>query len=125
MAYLLRVSLIKNYDQASSRKKRFTDLIIEQTQNYLFSFDIEMQINESVGSYIYKIPVSDKITKKLSRQILFLRLSRIRIPICCLGLSVTGTTQVRKLFFLKIIRKPLMGFISALINTPAVFFQCL
>jgi aminopeptidase N len=45
-------------------KKGFTDLIIEQKQEYLFSFDIEFQIKDSKGSYILKIPVSDRITRK-------------------------------------------------------------
>ena len=45
-------------------KKGFTDLIIEQKQEYLFSFDIELQIKDSKGSYILKIPVSDRITRK-------------------------------------------------------------
>jgi aminopeptidase N len=48
-------------------KKGFTDLIIEQKQNYLFSFDIELQIKDSKGSYILKIPVSDRITIKSIR----------------------------------------------------------
>lgn len=41
-----------------------TDLIIEQTQDFLFSFDIELQIKDLNGSYIIKIPVSDRITRK-------------------------------------------------------------
>ena len=49
-----------------------TDLIIEQTQDYLFSFDIELQIKDLNGSFIIKIPVSDRITRKTlkSRSIL-------------------------------------------------------
>ena len=49
-----------------------TDLIIEQTQDYLFSFDIELQIKDLNGSFIIKIPVSDRITIKTlnSRSIL-------------------------------------------------------
>jgi hypothetical protein len=38
--------------------------MIEQKQDYLFSFDIELQIKDSKGSYILKIPVSDRITRK-------------------------------------------------------------
>jgi hypothetical protein len=41
-----------------------TDLIIEQTQDYLFSFDIELQIKDLNRSFIIKIPVSDRITRK-------------------------------------------------------------
>ncbi|MGD0753417.1 MAG: M1 family metallopeptidase [Bacteroidales bacterium] len=45
-------------------RKGFTDLIIEQTQNSLFSFDIELQIKDLTGSYILKIPISERITRK-------------------------------------------------------------
>jgi aminopeptidase N len=45
-------------------KEGFTDITIEQTQNYLFSFDIELQIKNSNGSQMIKIPVSERITKK-------------------------------------------------------------
>jgi aminopeptidase N len=41
-----------------------TDLIIEQTQDYLFSFDIELLIKDLNGSFIIKVPVSDRITRK-------------------------------------------------------------
>lgn len=41
-----------------------TDLIIEQTQKHLFSFEIEVQILDSSGTQLYKIPVSDRITRK-------------------------------------------------------------
>jgi aminopeptidase N len=44
--------------------KGYTDLIIEQTQDHLFSFDIELQIKDINGSYIIKIPVSDRITRR-------------------------------------------------------------
>jgi aminopeptidase N len=49
---------------STGERKGFTDLIIEQTQDYLFSFDIELQIKDLNGSYIIKIPVSDRITRK-------------------------------------------------------------
>jgi aminopeptidase N len=45
-------------------EKGFTDLIIEQTQDYLFNFDIELLIKDSNGSHKIKIPVSDRITIK-------------------------------------------------------------
>ncbi|MGC1390452.1 MAG: M1 family metallopeptidase [Bacteroidales bacterium] len=45
-------------------KKGFTDLIIEQTQDYLFNFDIELKIKDSNGSFILNIPVSDRITRR-------------------------------------------------------------
>jgi aminopeptidase N len=44
--------------------KGYTDLIIEQTQDHLFSFDIELQIKDINGSYLIKIPVSDRITRR-------------------------------------------------------------
>ncbi len=46
------------------KRKGYTDLIIEQTQDYLFNFDIELQIKDLNGSDIIKIPVSDRITRK-------------------------------------------------------------
>ena len=49
------------------KRKGFTDLIIEQTQDHLFSFDIELQINDLKGLHIFKIPVSDRITRKSIR----------------------------------------------------------
>jgi aminopeptidase N len=52
---------------SSVKGKGFTDLIIEQTQDYLFSFDIEMQIKDSKGLHTIKIPVSDRITRKTLR----------------------------------------------------------
>lgn len=45
----------------------FTDLIIEQTQDFLFSFDIELQIKDLKGLHTFKIPVSDRITRKTLR----------------------------------------------------------
>jgi aminopeptidase N len=45
-------------------EKGFTDLIIEQTQDYLFNFDIELLIKDSDRSYKLKIPVSDRITRR-------------------------------------------------------------
>jgi aminopeptidase N len=52
---------------SSVKGKGFTDLIIEQTQDYLFSFDIEIQIKDSKGLHTIKIPVSDRITRKTLR----------------------------------------------------------
>jgi aminopeptidase N len=45
-------------------EKGFTDLIIEQTQDYLFNFDIELIIKDSDRSHKLKISVSDRITRK-------------------------------------------------------------
>jgi aminopeptidase N len=42
-----------------------TDLVIEQTQDHLFNFDIEVEVHDSGGKHIYKIPVSDRITTKM------------------------------------------------------------
>jgi len=44
--------------------KGYTDVIIEQTQEHLFTFDIELQIKDSKESTILKIPVSEKVTVK-------------------------------------------------------------
>jgi len=48
-------------------RKEYTEVTIEQTQENLFRFDIELQIRDSNGSQIIKIPVSDRITKKILR----------------------------------------------------------
>jgi aminopeptidase N len=44
-----------------------TDLIIEQTQNNLFSFEIEIQIRDSSGIHLLTIPVLNRITKERVR----------------------------------------------------------
>ena len=49
------------------KRKGFTDLIIEQTQDKLFSFEIELQIKDIKGAQILKIPVSERITRKSIR----------------------------------------------------------
>jgi aminopeptidase N len=49
------------------KRKGFTDLIIEQTQDKLFSFEIELHIKDLKGTHIFKIPVSEKITRKTIR----------------------------------------------------------
>ena len=51
----------------SGKRKGFTDLIIEQTQDKLFSFEIELQIKDLKGTHMLKIPVSDRITRKTIR----------------------------------------------------------
>lgn len=45
-------------------RRGLTDLVIEQTQEFLFSFDIGLQVKDSNGSNVYKIPVSDRVTRK-------------------------------------------------------------
>jgi aminopeptidase N len=45
-------------------KNGFTDIIIEQTQDRLFSFDIELQIKDSKNSYLLKIPITERVTRK-------------------------------------------------------------
>ena len=52
---------------SSGKRIGFTDLIIEQTQDFLFSFDIELQIKDLKGLHTFKIPVSDRITRKTLR----------------------------------------------------------
>jgi aminopeptidase N len=44
--------------------KGSTDIIIEQTQDHLFTFDLDLQIKNSKESYILKIPVTEKVTIK-------------------------------------------------------------
>jgi aminopeptidase N len=48
-------------------KEGFADITIEQTQEYLFRFDIELQVKDSNGSQMIKIPVSEKTTKRTIR----------------------------------------------------------
>ena len=45
-------------------RKDYTDIIIEQTQDYLYSFDIDLQIKDINGSHKIKVYVSDRITRK-------------------------------------------------------------
>jgi aminopeptidase N len=45
--------------------KGTTDLVIEQTQDTLFSFEIEIRILDSTGTHLYVIPVSDRVTTKI------------------------------------------------------------
>lgn len=54
------------------RKKGTTDLVVEQTQDHLFRFEIEVQIFDQEGTQLYKIPVSERITKTIinSRKII-------------------------------------------------------
>ncbi len=44
------------------KEKGFTDIIIEQTQDHLFTFDIELLIKDPKESYLLKIPVTERIT---------------------------------------------------------------
>ena len=44
--------------------KGYIDVIIEQTQDRLFSFNIELRIKDLKDSYLLKIPVSERITRK-------------------------------------------------------------
>jgi aminopeptidase N len=48
-------------------REGFTDIKIEQTQDSLFSFDIELQIKDSNGLQIIKVPVSERIARKTIR----------------------------------------------------------
>jgi aminopeptidase N len=45
--------------------KGTTQLIIEQSQKTLFTFDIEIQISDSAGAHLITIPVTERITRKL------------------------------------------------------------
>jgi aminopeptidase N len=45
----------------------YTDLTIEQTQDHLFSFDIDLKVIGSKGSQIINIPVAERFTTKTVR----------------------------------------------------------
>ncbi len=63
-----------------SERKGFTDLIIEQTQDYLFSFDIELQIKKSTRVQAGQDPCLKKNYNKDYQVLIILRrLSPIRI----------------------------------------------
>jgi aminopeptidase N len=47
------------------KRKGTTDLVLEQTQDHLFSFEIEVKVLDSAGTKFYKIPVSDRITREI------------------------------------------------------------
>ncbi len=51
----------------TGNKKGTTDIIIEQMQNSLFSFDLELQITDRNGPEIIKIPISEKTTTQTIR----------------------------------------------------------
>jgi aminopeptidase N len=40
------------------------DIIIEQTQDHLFTFNIELQVKDSKDSYLLSIPVTERMTRK-------------------------------------------------------------
>jgi len=54
---------LKIYAQKGDMKG-YIDVIIEQTQDRLFSFNIELRIKDLKDSYLLKIPVSERITRK-------------------------------------------------------------
>ena len=54
---------LKIYSQ-KAKEKGLTDIIIEQTQDHLFSFNIELQIKDLKDSYLLKIPVNERVTKR-------------------------------------------------------------
>jgi len=51
-----------SYNPSSS--PGYTDIIIEQTQDHLFNFKIDVQLKDSNGTQKMTIPVTDRITKK-------------------------------------------------------------
>lgn len=51
-----------SYSPSSNRG--FTDIIIEQTQEHLFSFNIDVQVKDPNGTQKIVIPVTDRITRK-------------------------------------------------------------
>jgi aminopeptidase N len=50
-----------------SERKGQTYITIEQTQDYLFNFEIDLQVKDTKGSQIIKIPVTDRMTRKTLR----------------------------------------------------------
>ena len=48
---------------SAGKREGLTELLIEQTQEFLFSFDLDIQIKDSDGPQLLKIPVSDRITR--------------------------------------------------------------
>jgi aminopeptidase N len=51
-----------------------TEIIIEQTQNFVFTFDIDLQISDSEGTRTINIPVSEKVTRKTIKTEKFLEI---------------------------------------------------
>lgn len=54
---------LKIYSQKAN-EKGYTDIIIEQTQDHLFSFNIDLQIKDMKDSSLLKIPVNERVTKR-------------------------------------------------------------
>jgi len=48
---------------AAGKKTGETDIVIEQIQDYLFSFDLEIQINDRGSSRVVTVHISDKTTR--------------------------------------------------------------
>jgi aminopeptidase N len=53
---------LKIMTEPGSRKGR-TDIVVEQTQNYLFTFDIDFLIKDAEGERTVTFPISQKITR--------------------------------------------------------------
>jgi aminopeptidase N len=47
----------------AGKKKGYIDIIVEQKQNYLFIFNLDLSIKDSGGTRIEKVIISDKITR--------------------------------------------------------------
>ena len=47
----------------AGKRKGYFDIIIEQKQNYIFTFNLELSVKDSGGTRIEMVPVSNKITR--------------------------------------------------------------
>jgi aminopeptidase N len=51
------------FTKTAGKQKGTIDIILEQKQDYLFTFDIELSVKDSNGTRIEKIPVEKRITR--------------------------------------------------------------
>jgi aminopeptidase N len=49
--------------KAEGREKGFIDIIIEQKQNWLYIFNLDLAVKDSKGARVVSVPVKDKITR--------------------------------------------------------------
>ena len=47
----------------TGRKKGYIDIIIEQMQNFIFTFNLDLSVKDSGGTRIENVAVRDKITR--------------------------------------------------------------
>ncbi len=49
--------------KAAGKEKGFIDIIIEQKQNWLYIFNLDLAVKDSKGARVVNVPVKDKITR--------------------------------------------------------------